>query len=131
MPRYQVGDEVVLKIRDTFGYSDVTYRGAKVQVIGCDMSDSSDFTQYLCYVPPYENVPKTFKINRTHVRHLGVHPKFFDEQGCFITVLTDIYQHIPTKPGVNCDRCDEFCEGAERIGEQPYYCRACRENPYR
>ncbi len=129
--RYRVGDEVVLKIEDTFGYGDVVYRRAKVQVIGYDMEDSSDYLQFLCYVPPWENVPKTFTINGTHLRHLDMHPKFLGDKGCFITGQTPIYDHIRTKPGLNCERCDEFCEGAQVAKGQTYRCRACRENPYR
>ncbi len=129
--KYLIGDEVVLKISDTFGYNDTTYRSAKVQVIGYDMSDSSSYVQYLCYVPPYENVPKTFIINRTHIKLLEVDPKFLGDIGCFITAFTETYKHIPTKEGVSCDRCNEFCEGAQLPEEGPYHCRACRENPYR
>lgn len=128
---YRIGDEVVLKIQDTFGYTDTTYRSAKVQVIGYDTDDSSTYTQYLCYVPPYETVPKSFVINRTHIKLLNVDPKFLGDTGCFITMFTETYKHIPAKDGALCARCDEFCEGAQHTDDEPYFCRACRENPYR
>lgn len=128
--QYDTGDEVVLKIAERFGYDTTVYRSAKVQVIGYDTTNSYEYVQYLCYVPPYVHVPSAFTINRQHVKVLGVDPKFLGENGCFITFQTPIYDHIRARPGERCSNCGEFYEYAEKT-DGDFTCRACIENPYR
>lgn len=132
--KYFVGDEVVLKVDDVFGYKDVIMSRLKVMILGYDLDTMGFQTQYLCYIPPYERVPvgfKTFKIDQRQQRHFKFDPKFIGDDGCFITSSDSIHKHIPAPKGERCDRCRDFHEGATRAEDGTYRCRGCRENPYR
>ena len=128
---YGIGDEVVLNVEEDFGYSDKTHRRCSVTILAYDADDSGSAVQYLCYIPQYDRMPKMFSIGRQHVSWYGLDTKYLGEQGCFISDSTPIFRHHPTALGENCDRCDEFIESAERVVDEKFFCRACRENPYR
>lgn len=131
--KYRLGDEVVLKVEDSFGYTVKTFSPLKVMVLGCDVDVESSNAQYLCYVPVYERIPVgfgTFKIDRLHARHFRVDAKYVGQIGCFITAKYAIYKHIQAVQGEKCDHCRDFFEGATRV-DGAYRCRACRENPWR
>ena len=132
--KYSRWDEVILKVDDLFGYTDRIVSHLKVMVIGSDVDCYGDHAQYLCYIPPYERVPggfQTFKINRFHLRHFDIEPKYLGDDGCFITADDPIHKHIPAARGERCDHCDDFIAGGERNEQGSFHCRACRENPYR
>lgn len=131
--RYSKWDEVVLKVEDNFGYKDKVAARLKVMVLGFDTDCDSDCAQYLCYVPVYERIPygfPTFTIDKYHVRHFDLDPKFLGDTGCFITAKMPIYHHTPAPKGEKCDHCKDFYEGAVRE-DGIYLCRPCKENPYR
>lgn len=132
--RYSKWDEVILKVEDSFGYRDKIPSRLKVMILGFDTDVDSSCAQYLCYVPPYERIPygfPTFTIDRHHVRHFKLEPKFLGDTGCFITVKHPIYKHVVAPKGEKCDKCQSFFEGVNRGEDGTYMCRSCRENPYR
>lgn len=131
--KYSVWDEVILKVEDKFGYSDKYYSKLKVIILGVDYDTSDSYAQYLCYIPPYENLPyqfKTFIIDRYHVKTYNCDSKFIGERGCLISAWTPTYQHIPAPKGEYCDRCRTWFEGVENI-DNKFRCKSCRDNPYR
>lgn len=128
--RYHQGDEVVLKVEDDFGYTDKTYRCAKVTVLSFDADVDADDAQYICYVPSYESVPKSFTIRRMHVDWYELDGKYLGENACFITSKTPIYRHLPATPGACCERCKEFFEGASSF-DSKFRCTSCTTNPWR
>lgn len=129
--RYKVGDELVLKLEESFGYKDKTYRRIKVQVIGYNLDNDSDDAEYLVYVPPYEYMKGTWTLTPRHANYYEVDPKFIGDDVGFIKARHPIYKHLPAIPGERCDHCDDFFEGAERDDAGNYTCRACKLNPYR
>lgn len=129
--RYKRGDELLLKVKDTFGYSDVTYRSVKVQVIGFNVDCDGPDAEYLVYVPSYSYVKSSFVLTQRHANWYSVDAKFIGDNVMFITAKHPIYKRIPAVEGERCDRCNEFCEGAVRSENDAYMCRACRENPWR
>ena len=129
--RYKVGDEVVLRILDDFGYKHTVPRPAKVQVIGHDSAKEENWTEYLCYVPPYVNVPSSTLITDKLARKFKIERKFAGEIGVIITAGTPIIKHLPCDEGEKCDRCDHFVSGGTREPGEDFYCRACKENPWR
>lgn len=133
--RYSLWDEVVLKVDDTFGYGDRIFSRLKVMIIGFDVDCDDEHAQYLCYIPSYERIPcgfDTFTIDKYHVRHFDLDPKFTGDAGCFITAWTPTFAHHPAPKGENCSKCGDFCVGVSADdSDQPYRCRSCRENPYR
>jgi formylmethanofuran dehydrogenase subunit E len=129
--RYKIGDELVLKVEDTFGHNDRIYRRVKVQVIGYNTDNDSDETEYLVYVPPYEFLKNTFKLTDRHARWYNVDAKFIDDDVAFINARHPIYQHLPAPEGERCDHCNEFFEGAVRDADGAYMCRACKFDPWR
>ena len=128
---YRLGDEVILRIEEDFGYTPKSVKHVKVQVIGFISNSFSNDPEYLCYVPPYLSVPSSFIINKRHIKYYDVDPKFLDDTGCFITTATPVYKHLPALLAEKCDNCDEPVQGAVRDTFGVYVCRACRENPYR
>lgn len=131
--KYSRWDEVILKVEDSFGYSDKVTTRLKVVILGIDIDVAGNHAQYLCYVPPYERIPygfPTFTINKTHVRHFSLEDKFLGDTACFITIKNPIYKHIIAAKGEKCDRCNTWFDGAERH-DGSFRCRACIENPYR
>lgn len=132
--RYSKWDEVVLKVDDAFGYKDKVFARLKVMVLGIDTDCAGNHAQYLCYVPPYERVPygfATFTIDRHHIRHFNLEAKFLGDMGCFITSKNPIYKHIVAPKGEKCDKCKTFFEGVNREDDGTYFCRSCKENPWR
>ncbi len=128
--RYRKGDEVILKIEDTFGYSDRTYRSLKVQIIGYNVDSSEYEPEYIVYVPPYEYLSHSFILDHRHVKHFNIDPKFMGDSVAFIAARHPIYNHYPCVPGERCDKCKEFVEGVERVGSK-FTCQSCKLNPYR
>lgn len=129
--RYRRGDELVLKVRDSFGYTDVTYRSVKVQVIGYNIDCDGPDAEYLVYVPSYNYLKNTFVLTQKHAQWYGVQNKFIGDNVAFITARHPVYKVIPAIEGARCDRCDEFFEGVHSSNDEAYTCRACRENPWR
>lgn len=125
MDMYHVGDELVLRIEEDFGYTDKTFRDVKVQVIGVGID------QDVCYVPHYLNVPGSFRLGANHMKWFGFHKKFLNEMGLLILPDTKIVRVIKAIQGEPCERCQEFIIGAVKSLDEPVRCRACRENPYR
>lgn len=127
--KYKIGDEVILKV--DVSHTDVPYYEAfKVQVIGC--GNGGDWRQYLCYVPGYLTLPRSFKLTRLHRKHYMFEDKFINEEGTFITEDDPIYDWIPTPLGSVCVNCELFVKWAEpNKGEIFYVCHDCKENPYR
>lgn len=129
---YSKWDDVVLKVKEDFGYDDQVDVAFKVMIVGRDFN-TGDYIQYLCYVAPGERIPYgyvTFTINDKHVRRFGVEKKFLGEIGCIITSQNDIFSHTPAVKGEKCSRCQIFFEGAVET-DGKFFCRACRENPWR
>lgn len=129
--RYRVGDELILKIEENFGYKQKTYRRVKVQVIGYNIDCGGDDAEYLVYVPPYESVKNTWTLSDRHANWYGVDKKFVGDDVMFIVARHPIYKHMPAPQGEKCDRCNEFHEGAVRDDNDEYTCRACKFNPFR
>lgn len=129
--RYRIGDELILKIEDDFGYSEKTFRSAKVQVIGYNTDGVGEDAEYLVYVPHYEKMNNTFTLNASHARWYCVDPKFIGDDVAFIASHHPVYNHIPAPQGENCDRCGEFNEGSVRDVNDAYTCRACKFNRFR
>lgn len=127
--KYRRGDEVVLKIEQSFGYRDQVFASAKILVIGYNNDCEGDDAEYLCYVPPYESVPYSFVIQGRHLRRYGALEKYFNDTACVITNKTPIFTHVQAMKGATCTRCKEFIAHAEN--QEDYRCRACRDNPYR
>lgn len=128
--RYKRGDELILKVNDNFGYSDVTTRAVKVQVIGFNIDYEGPDAEYLVYVPSYSYYKDTFVLSRQHAVWYGVEEKFIGDDVAFISARHPIFKLIPAIDGERCDRCDDFYEGATRT-DDAYTCRSCRENPWR
>ncbi len=129
---YSMWDDVVLKVKEDFGYDDQVNVPLKVMIIGID-SETDYYTQYLCYIAPGERIPykfATFTVNDRHVRNYNVEKKFLGETCCIITSQYDIFSHTPAIKGEKCDRCKIFFEGARQV-DGKFSCRACRENPWR
>lgn len=129
--RYRKGDELVLKVDASFGYSDKTYRPVKVLIIGHNVDSENDEAEYLVYVPPYEHLSGTWTLLDKHASWYGADRKYIGDSVTFIRARHPIYKHLPGKVGSNCDRCKEFIEGAERDQSGAFKCSACRFNPYR
>lgn len=129
--RYRIGDELILKIEEDFGYSQKTHRRVKVQVIGYNIDCDGDDAEYLVYVPRYETLKHTWTLSEHHARWYHVDRKFIGDDVMFIAAHHPVYKHLPAPQGEQCDRCHEFVEGAVRDNHGDYTCRACRFNPYR
>lgn len=129
--RYKIGDELILKVEDNFGYRDTTYRRVKVQVIGQNTDNDGDEAEYLVYVPSYEHLKDTWKLSDRHARWYGVNKKFIGDSVTFIKTQHPIFQHLPAPWGENCDHCHVFSEGSQRAEDGIYMCRACRLDPWR
>lgn len=129
--RYRIGDELILKVEDDFGYSSKTFRSVKVQVIGYNIDGDGDDAEYMVYVPSYERMTNTFELGAHHAKWYGVDPKFIGDDVAFIPARHAIYKHLPAPVGEKCDRCGEFNEGSVRDVNDAYTCRACKENPFR
>lgn len=129
--RYDQGDEVTLKIEDSFGYTDKTYKAVRVTIIGYSIDIEGSDLEYLCYVPPYFVIPTSFTLRAWHIKKFDMDPKFLGDQGYYITSKTQIYKHVPTTPGQKCKRCHEFTPYATLNSDGAYLCRACKKNPYR
>lgn len=129
--RYRIGDELILKVEEDFGYREKTCRRVKVQVIGYNIDCDSDDAEYLVYVPPYESMKNTWTLSERHANWYGVDHKFIGDDVMFIPAQHPIYKHMPAPEGEKCDRCCEFHEGAVRDDNNVYMCRACRLNPFR
>jgi len=128
--RYDRGDEVILKVEDSFGHTDTTYREVKVMVIGYSTDTEGSDLEYLCYVPPYSVISSSFTLREWHAKRFGIDQKFIGDQGCYITNRTPIAKKLPATPGEKCRRCREFTAYALPVNGG-YFCRACKENPYR
>lgn len=125
---YSPFDEVVLKVKEDFGYEDKVDVRLKVMVLGSDYVD--EYMQYLCYIAPGETVPykfSTLTISEKHVKPYAIERKFVGETGCIITSQNSTYEHIKASTGAKCSHCGIFVEGAK----SKFNCRACTENPYR
>lgn len=129
--KYGIGDELVLKIDSSFGYSDKTYRYVPATVIGYDNDVDSPLAYYLCYLYPDDYVQNCFTITDRHIKVLHLDKKFLGDNGIFITAKTPVSKHTPATPGERCQRCKEFIRMACANVNGVYFCRACRENPYR
>lgn len=129
--KYGLWDEILLKVEDDFGYLDKTYRSVKVMVIGYDISTNGADADYLCYVPQYEHIQDSFKINDRDIKQYNLEKKFLGDQAIFITRDTQIYKHIRAVQGEKCDRCSVFVELAMRDENYEYKCKACKLNPWR
>lgn len=129
--RYRIGDELILKVEEDFGYSQKTYRQVKVQVIGYNIDCDGDDAEYLVYVPHYETLKSTWTLTERHAHWYHVDKKFVGDNVAFIQARHPVYKHIPAPLGERCDRCQDFSEGAVRDQHGNYTCRACRLNPYR
>lgn len=129
--RYSKGDELVLKVEASFGYSDKTYRPVKVQVIGFNVDCDGPDAEYLVYVPSYESLGSSFRLTHQHAIWWDVDPKFIGDDVAFVTAKHPIYKHVAAIPGERCDRCNDFFEGATRDDDDKYRCRACTVNPWR
>ena len=132
--RYAKWDEVILIVDDKFGYKDKVTSHLKVMILGFDTDYDSDYAQYLCYVPAYEKIPygfPTFTIDKHHIKHFNVEPRFLGDAGCFITTRFEIYKHIVAPKGDNCDHCKTWFNDAVRNDKGAYMCRACAADPYR
>lgn len=127
---YKIGDEVVVIIHDTFGYSNIkNNRTLKLQIIGADGYETS--MNYLCYVPEYMNHPHSNKLDDRTLKRYKADKKFLGEQCITISAYEPIARHIPCATGECCDRCKEFVSGGVRQDFTKFYCRNCRENPWR
>lgn len=127
---YKVGDELVLKIEEDFGYKDKTIRNVKVLVIGFDLDCDGPDAEYMCYVPQYERIKDSFILGKNHQRVYNFHQKYIGDEGVIITINTSISKHIVSPTGENCYNCNNFIEGAEKINDV-YACKACKDNPWR
>lgn len=125
--KYNVGDELVLKVEENFGYADKTYRSVKVQIIAYTSDYSGD---YLVYVPQYDNLQTSFVLTQQHAKKYNIDKKFIGEDAAFIGSNHPIYKHFPRRLGNTCKKCNEFIELADD-NDDDYNCRACRENPWR
>jgi hypothetical protein len=129
--KYAVNDQVILKVLQQFKDYPGTFKPVNVTVIGFNVNEHIDTIEYICYVPPYETLLNSFKINEQHASYYGIKKKYVGEIGCFITTTTVIYKHTKAPTGSTCTKCDEFImyAGCDELGI--YVCRSCRENPYR
>ena len=128
--KYRVGDELILKVIQDFGYSDKTYRHVKVQIIS-DIDPSAFVPEYLVYVPSYESLEDSFVMQQHHVTRYGVDRKFIGDQIAFISANHPIYMHMPTAMGEKCERCREFFSGACASEGAKFKCQACTRDPWR
>lgn len=127
---YKTGDEIVVIVNDNFGHSDLkVQRTLKLQVIGNDGYETT--MNFLCYVPEYMNHPHSNKIDSNTLKRYKVDKKFLGEQGLTISCYEKVARHIPCAPGEKCDRCKEFVGGGIRTDNTNFYCRNCKENPWR
>lgn len=122
---YRVGDELVIRIEEDFGYRDKTHRDVKVQVIG------EGLDQWICYVPHYIMLPHAFVLNTSHQRWFSFENKYVGDKGIIVTIDTIVVRHTAAIPGSKCNRCHEFIMDAVPDEHNKFFCRACRENPYR
>lgn len=134
--KYELWDELILNVKDSFGYGFPIISHVKVTIIGHDMGNSVDSEPlyYLCYISPRENIPigfNSFSIDKYHIQYFDLEDKFLNDKACFITVETSVNKHIPAVKGEKCDKCKTWFDGAERGENNVYVCRSCRENPWR
>lgn len=129
--KYHKGDELVLKIEDSFGYDEKTYRSVKVQVIGIRTDGEWSTDDYVVYVPQYEHINGTWELTQREIRVYNIDKKFTGENVMIITGRHPIYRHIPAPQGEHCVHCNEFFQGTEAQDDGQYFCRPCRINPYR
>ena len=127
---YRVGDEIVLKVAEAFGYKDTVPRYVRVLVIGsAEYTDSTE--QYLCHVPSYERHPDAEKITRQTLRIYSADPKFLDDQGVIVGSWATVTKHIPQRNGAVCDHCKTFIDYADKDKSGSFTCHACTEDPWR
>lgn len=120
---YKVGDEVVFW-HNVNSEADPFLEMMKGQIIALDTFMKG---LLLVYIPHYQSVRVSFKVERKHMRDYGVNPKFMGEQAVFVQ-LEDIVKHLPQLDGAHCQNCGVFVEYAEPTN---FRCRACKENPWR
>lgn len=126
LARYNVGDELVVSINEGTEGSPWWHQ---VRVLILGVGNGGDGNMYLCYVPCYDTVKGTFKINNTHQKYYKFDSKFLGEEGIFLTNESRITGHIPALPGATCERCKLFFQGANP--EPGYRCWSCKQNPWR
>lgn len=126
MNEYKIGDELVIKLYENFGYKDVKDRYVKVQIIAT--SDEYGYKQFLCYVPHYITMKETRKASAAHNSKFKFDPIYSEEQTIIVTPFTIIHKHIPCRVGAKCQRCKQFVDYADN--SQPFTCKSCRDNPW-
>ena len=126
---YKKGDELIIKIKENFGYAEPSIRHISVLIIGHSSKNESD-DEYLCYVPHYEHINDSFKLTKKHQTYYGFEKKFLNEEAIVINSNTEIFKHIKAPEGERCNRCDIFFEGAQKVNNA-FFCALCTQNPYR
>lgn len=129
--RYCRGDELVLKVEDSFGYNDKVIRHVRVQIIAFNVDNDGDEAEYLVYVPQYSNITGMFTLQQKHVSWYNVDKKFLGDQVAFIHARYPISKHTPAAAGTRCYHCDDFFPGATKNDEGKFFCSSCKLNPYR
>ena len=128
---FKRGDEVIIKIKEDFGYTDIKYKYVKLMIVGSSFNMNYDVIEYMCYIPRYEHVKESFKLDDRKASKFGVQKKFVNEQAYVITETTPVEKYIPAIQCAICDHCNEPITYAQADELGRYTCRACRENPYR